>query len=106
METNQTFDNIYQISNRNTSFKDGLNISSNDCDLTQTKLTNKTKVNTHDVNSVKNTKAKGKKRNTVYATNIKRTQLNLKIEDEQQYSLCNFCCKKMENKINEICENK
>jgi hypothetical protein len=106
VETNQTFDNIYQISNRNTSFKDGLNISSNDCDLTQTKLTNKTKVNTHDVNSVKNTKAKGKKRNTVYATNIKRTQLNLKIEDEQQYSLCNFCCKNMENKINEICENK
>jgi hypothetical protein len=106
VETNQTFDNIYQISNRNTSFKDGLNISSNDCDLTQTKLTNKTKVNTHDVNSVKNTKAKGKKRNTVYATNIKKTQLNLKIEDEQQYSLCNFCCKNMENKINEICENK
>ena len=106
VESNPTFDNIYQISNRNTSFKDGLNISSNDCDLTQTKFTNKTIVNTHDVNSVKNTKAKGKKRNTVCATNIKRTQLNLKIEDEQQYSLCNFCCKNMENKINEICENK
>ena len=102
VESNPTFDNIYQISNRNTSFKDGLNISSNDCDLTQTKFTNKTIVNTHDVNSVKNTKAKGKKRNTVCATNIKRTQLNLKIEDEQQYSLCNFCCKNMENKINEI----
>ena len=106
VESNPTFDNIYQISNRNTSFKDGLNISSNDCDLTQTKFTNKTIVNTHDVNSVKNTKAKGKKRNTVCATNIKRTQLNLKIEDEQQYSVCNFCCKNMENKINEICENK
>ena len=106
VESNPTFDNIYQISNRNTSFKDGLNISSNDCDLTQTKFTNKTIVNTHDVNSVKNTKAKGKKRNTVCATNIKRTQLNLKIEDEQQYSLCNFCCKNMENNINEICENK
>ena len=106
VESNPTFDNIYQISNRNTSFKDGLNISSNDCDLTQTKFTNKTIVNTHDVNSVKNTKVKGKKRNTVCATNIKRTQLNLKIEDEQQYSLCNFCCKNMENKINEICENK
>ena len=106
VESNPTFYNIYQISNRNTSFKDGLNISSNDCDLTQTKFTNKTIVNTHDVNSVKNTKAKGKKRNTVCATNIKRTQLNLKIEDEQQYSLCNFCCKNMENKINEICENK
>ena len=106
VESNPTFDNIYQISNRNTSFKDGLNISSNDCDLTQTKFTNKTIVNTHDVNSVKNTKAKGKKRNTVCATNIKRTQLNLKIEDEQQYSLCNFCCKNMDNKINEICENK
>ena len=40
--------------------KDGLNISSNDCDLSQTKFTNKTIVNTHERNSVKTNKAKGK----------------------------------------------
>ena len=55
--------------------KDGLNISSNDCDLSQTKFTNKTIVNTHERNSVKTNKAKGKEKNTVYRNNVKKNEM-------------------------------
>ena len=105
-ESIPTFDNINQISSRNMNLKDGLNISSNDCDLSQTKFTNKTIVNSHEKNSVKSTKIKGKEKNTVYRNNVKKNEMRLKIEDEQQYSFCSFCCKNMQNKINDIFKNK
>ena len=105
-ESIPTFDNINQISSRNMHLKDGLNISSNDCDLSQTKFTNKTIVNSHEKNSVKSTKIKGKEKNTVYRNNVKKNEMRLKIEDEQQYSFCSFCCKNMQNKINDIFKNK
>lgn len=106
VESIQTFDNINQISSRNMHLKDGLNISSNDCDLSQTKFTNKTIVNSHERNSIKSTKIKGKEKNTVYRNNVKKNEMKLKIEDEQQYSFCSFCCKNMQNKINDILQNK
>ena len=86
--------------------KEGLNISSNDCDLSLTKFTNKTIVNSHERNSIKSTKVKGKEKNTVYRNNVKKKEMSLKIEDEQQYSFCSFCCKNMQNKINDIFQNK
>ena len=106
VESIPTFDNFHQISSRNMPLKDGLNISSNDCDLSQTKFTNKTIVNTHERNSVKTNKAKGKEKNTVYRNNVKKNEMRLKIEDEQQYSFCSFCCKNMQNKISNIFQNK
>ena len=106
VESIQTFDNINQISSRNMHLKDGLNISSNDCDLSQTKFTNKTIVNSHERNSIKSTKIKGKEKNTVYRNNVKKNEMKLRIEDEQQYSFCSFCCKNMQNKINDILQNK
>ena len=106
VESFPTFDNIHQKSSRNMPIKEGLNISSNDCDLSQTKFTNKTIVNTHEKNSVKSTKVKVKEKNTVYRNNVKKNEMNLKIEDEQQYSFCSFCCKNMQNKISEIFKNK
>ena len=75
--------------------KDGLNISSIDYD--QTKNTTKT------INSVKSSMIKGKNKNTICFRNVKQNQVNLKFENEQ-WSFCSFCCKNMENKINEICE--
>ena len=106
VESFPTFDILHQKSSRNMPLKEGLNISSNDCDLSQTKFTNKTIVNTHEKNSVKSTKAKVKEKNTVYRNNVKKNEMNLKIEDEQQYSFCSFCCKNMQNKISEIFKNK
>ena len=106
VESIPTFDNINQISSRNMHLKEGLNISSNDCDLSLTKFTNKTIVNSHERNSIKSTKIKGKEKNTVYRNNVKKKEMSLKIEDEQQYSFCSFCCKNMQNKINDIFQNK
>ena len=95
-----TFDNFYQISNKNMSFKDGM--SSNEGSQTQTKNTVKTIKNSHEFKSIKNNKPKGKKINTVYAQNLRQKQVNLKLEDEQ-YSICSYCCKNIENKINDLC---
>ena len=96
-----TFDNFYQISNKNMSFKDGM--SSNEGSQTQTKNTVKTIKNSHEFKSIKNNKPKGKKSNTVYAQNLRQKQVNLKLEDEQ-YSICSYCCKNIENKINDLCQ--
>ena len=95
-----TFDNFYQISNKNMSFKDGY--SSNEGSQTQTKNTMKTIKNSHEFKLTKNNKPKGKKSNTVYAQNLRQKQVNLKLEDEQ-YSICSYCCKNIENKINDLC---
>jgi len=94
------FDNSYQISN--IQLKEGLNISSNEGSQTQTKNTMKTVINSHELNSAKNNKAKGKQKNTVYAKNIREKQVSLKLENEQ-YSIYSYCCKNLENKINDIC---
>ena len=96
IESYPTFDNFYQMSNRNIILKDGLNISSNECDQT----TNKTILNTHELNSNKS-KEKEKKRNNIGIKN-KKKEVNLKLEDEQTYSFCSICCKNMERKINQI----
>ena len=96
IESYPTFDNFYQMSNRNMILKDGLNISSNECEQT----TNKTILNTHELNSNKS-KEKEKKRNNIGIKN-KKKEVNLKIEDEQTYSFCSICCKNMERKINQI----
>lgn len=96
------FDNIFQMSSsRNTNIKEGLNISSIDCDQSQTKFTNKTILNAHELNSVKSNKNKEKKRNKENIRNKKEKQINLKLENEQQYSFCSICCKDV--KIDEIC---
>ena len=96
------FDNIFQMSSsRNTNIKEGLNISSIDCDQSQTKFTNKTILNAHEINSVKSNKNKEKKRNKENIRNKKEKQINLKLENEQQYSFCSICCKDV--KIDEIC---
>ena len=96
IESYPTFDNFYQMSNRNMILKDGLNISSNECEQT----TNKTILNTHELNSNKS-KEKENKRNNIGIKN-KKKEVNLKIEDEQTYSFCSICCKNMERKINQI----
>ena len=98
IESYPTFDNFYQMSNRNMPLKDGLNISSNECDQT----TNKTILNTHEINSVKTNKEKEKKRNNMGIKNNKKKEINLKLEDEQTYSFCSICCKNMERKIGQI----
>ena len=112
-----TFDNVYQISNnKNMSFKDGMSSNegsqtqtkntmktSNEGSQTQTKNTMKTIKNSHEFNSIKNMKSKGKKSNTVYAKNLRQKQVNLKLENEQ-FSICSFCCKNIENKINDLCQ--
>ena len=94
-----TFDNFCKNSKNSNSNsmqqKDGLNISSIDYD--QTKNTTKT------INSVKSSMIKGKNKNTICFRNVKQNQVNLKFENEQ-WSFCSYCCKNMENKINEICE--
>ena len=63
----------------------------------------KTIKNSHEFNSIKNMKSKGKKSNTVYAKNLRQKQVNLKLENEQ-FSICSFCCKNIENKINDLCQ--
>jgi hypothetical protein len=98
IESYPTFDNFYQMSNRNMPLKDGLNISSNECDQT----TNKTILNTHEINSVKSNKEKEKKRNNIDIKNNKKKEINLKLEDEQTYSFCSICCKNMERKIGQM----
>lgn len=98
IETYPTFD---KISYRNKYLKDGLNISSNEGSQTQTKNTMKTIINSHELNSIKKTK-KEKNRKKADNKNKNGKQINLKIENEQ-YSICSFCCKKLENKINDIC---
>ena len=99
------FDRLYQRpSYSNKLFKEGLNVSSNEGSQTQTKNTVKTIVNSHELNSEKSNK-KRKNRNAI---NVKKTynkEINLKLENEQ-FSICSFCCKNLENKIGDICQNK
>ena len=97
----QTFDDFSKVSNKNKNLKEGLNISSNDGSQTQTKNTVKTIINSHELNLVKN--PKGKNRNAVNINNINQKQVNIKLENEQ-YSICSFCCKNLENNISGICD--
>ena len=99
------FDRLYQRpSYSNKLFKEGLNVSSNEGSQTQTKNTVKAIINSHELNSEKSNK-KRKNRNAI---NVKKTynkEINLKLENEQ-FSICSFCCKNLENKIGDICQNK
>ena len=92
-----TFDNFYQLSNRNLMLKEGLNASS--AELEQTKNTTKTKMNSKEFNSLKSSINNNK--NTICFRNLKQQQINLKFENEQ-WTPCSFCCKTIKNKINEI----
>ena len=83
-----TFDNFYQLSNRNLLLKDGLNVSS--VDLEQTK----NNINYREFNSMKNNR--NKNNNTICFRNLKQQQINLKFENEQ-WTPCSFCCKTIKN---------
>lgn len=83
-----TFDNFYQLSNRNLLLKDGLNVSS--VDLEQTK----NNMNSREFYSMK--KRKNKINNTMCFRNLKQQQINLKFENEQ-WTPCSFCCKTIKN---------
>ena len=83
-----TFDNFYQLSNRNLLLKDGLNVSS--VDLEQTK---------NNMNyTMKNSRIKNNN-NTICFRNLKQQQINLKFENEQ-WTPCSFCCKTIKNIYN------
>ena len=86
-----TFDNFYQLSNRNLLLKDGLNVSS--VDLEQTK----NNMNYREFNSMKN--SKNRNNNTICFRNLKQQQINLKFENEQ-WTPCSFCCKTIKNIYN------
>ena len=86
-----TFDNFYQLSNRNLLLKDGLNVSS--VDLEQTK----NNMNYREFNSMKN--SKNRNNNTICFRNLKQQQINLKFENEQ-LTPCSFCCKTIKNIYN------
>ena len=96
-----TFDNFYQLSNRNLLVKDGLNTSS--IDWEQTKNTTKNLTRSREFNSVKNSmnKSTSKNKNTICFRNLKQQQINLKFENEQ-WTPCSFCCKSIKNKINQM----
>ena len=86
-----TFDNFYQLSNRNLLLKDGLNVSS--VDLEQTK----NNMNYREFNSMKN--SRNKNNNTICFRNLKQQQINLKFENEQ-WTPCSFCWKTIKNIYN------
>ena len=90
-----TFEDFYQLSNRNISLKDGLNASSFDCSL-------RNNVGSREFNSLKNSMTKKGKKNVCFRNLIEK-QINLRFENEQ-FSPCTFCCKTFKNKINDICE--
>ena len=92
-----TFDNFYQLSNRNLLLKDGLNASSVDWEQSKNVRSSR------EFNSVKNSmnKSKNKNKNTICFRNLKQQQINLKFENEQ-WTPCSFCCKSIKNKINQM----
>ena len=92
-----TFDNLYQLSNRNLLLKDGLNASSVDWEQT------KNMRSSIEFNSVKNSmnKSNNKNKKTLCFRNLKQQQINLKFENEQ-WTPCSFCCKSIKNKINQM----
>ena len=99
VESYPNFDSFCKNSNKNNNSSNKNNSSSiqqkdASIEFEQTKLTTKTK------NSVKSSK---KNRNSVCINNIKKNQINLKFEKEN-WSICSYCCKNMENKIGEICQ--
>ena len=94
-----TFDNFYQLSNRNLLLKDGLNASS--IDWEQTKNTTKKNINNTKEKDSINKSSNNKNKNTVCFRNLKQQQINLKFENEQ-WTPCSFCCKNIKNKINQM----
>ena len=94
-----TFDNFYQLSNRNLLLKDGLNASSIDSEHTKNS-TKKNINNTKEKDSI-NKSSNNKSKNTVCFRNLKQQQINLKFENEQ-WTPCSFCCKNIKNKINQM----
>ena len=94
-----TFDNFYQLSNRNLLLKDGLNASS--IDWEQTKNSTKKNINNTKEKDSINKSSNNKNKNTVCFRNLKQQQINLKFENEQ-WTPCSFCCKNIKNKINQM----
>ena len=94
-----TFDNFYQLSNRNLLLKDGLNASS--IDWEQTKNSTKKNINNIKEKDSINKSSNNKNKNTVCFRNLKQQQINLKFENEQ-WTPCSFCCKNIKNKINQM----
>ena len=94
-----TFDNFFQLSNKNLLLKDGLNASS--LDFEQIKNTTKNNINSREFISLKNSVNKNKHKNPVYFSNLKQQQINLKFENEQ-WTPCSFCCKTIKNNFNKI----
>ena len=94
-----TFDNFYQLSNRNLLLKDGLNASS--IDWEQTKNSTKKNINNTKEKDSINKSSNNKSKNTVCFRNLKQQQINLKFENEQ-WTPCSFCCKNIKNKINQM----
>ena len=122
-----TFDNFFQLSNRNLLLKDGLNASS--LDWEQTKNSTKNNINSREFNSLRNSmnkkiikklntnnninkinntysnNNKNKNKNNLCFRNLKQQQINLKFENEQ-WSPCSLCCKSIKNKFNKTNNNK
>ena len=120
-----TFDNFFQLSNRNLLLKDGLNASS--LDWEQTKNSTKNNINSREFNSLRNSMNKkiikklntknninkinntysnnNKNKNNLCFRNLKQQQINLKFENEQ-WSPCSLCCKSIKNKFNKTNNNK
>ena len=100
VDSSPTFDNFYQLSNRNILLK-----STIECEQTKNKTKNLNTITSKDLNSLKNSVNKSSrnkninKKNTVCFRNLKQQQINLKFENEQ-WSPCSFCCKSFKNKIN------
>ena len=119
-----TFDNFFQLSNRNLLLKDGLNASS--LDWEQTKNSTKNNINSREFNSLKNSMNQkiikklnknnninkinntysnnNKNKNNLCFRNLKQQQINLKFENEQ-WSPCSLCCKTIKNKFNKKTNN-
>ena len=96
VDSNPTFDNFFQLSNRNLLIKDGLNTSS--VDWEQPKNITKKKINSN-FNSLKNSVNKTNNKKTLCFRNLKQHQINLKFENEQ-WTPCSFCCKNIKTKVN------
>ena len=90
-----TFEDFYQLSNRNILLKDRLNASSLDCE--QTKNSTRNNINSREFNSLKNSRTNNKGKNNTRFRNLIEKQVNLKFENEQ-FSPCSFCCKVFQNK--------
>ena len=111
-----TFDNFFQLSNRNLLRKEGLTASS--VDFEQTKNSTKNININKEANSMKNSMNQSnqkiniknnnnnkndnsKKKSNIFFRNVKQQQINLKFENEQ-WTPCTFCCKNIKNKINQM----